>query len=280
MAAKGLYSCMNLNNEEHPRWLKRLAQAGLFSKGIVYSLIGSLALMSAFHIDGQSASKSDKAGAIQYLLEMSGGKIILFLIAIGLLAYSGWRFIQTFLDTEHKGSEPKGIGKRISYFFSGLAYLSVCYLIIKALINGSSGSGGTKSHQLQSLIQHPAGIWIMFAIGLLFAGIGVYQIWYGSSEKYRKHVDIQKLNEKASLSLLRAGKVGYISRGIVWLIIAFLFLKAAFHHNAAEAGDTGMAFSFVQNGPFGTYLLAVLALGLICYGVMNFIRAGFESSVR
>jgi hypothetical protein len=48
------------------------------------------------------------------------------------------------------------------------------------------------------------------------------------------------------------------------------------HHDSAEAGDTSSAFSFVRNGPFGTYMLAGLALGLICYAVLNFIRAGFE----
>jgi len=280
VASLRLYTSMNLEYETSSKWIKPLAKTGLFAKGIVYCLIGLLALMSAFHINGQAAAKSDKTGVIQYLLELSGGKIILLFISVGLLAYSGWRFVQTFLDTEHKGRKPKGIGKRFSYFFSGVTYLSVCYLILKAIIAGSSNSGGSSNLQLQRLMEHPLGILVIVGIGLTFAGIGIYQVWYGSSEKYRKHVNVQELNQKASLSLLRAGKVGYISRGIVWLIIAFLFLKAACHNNASEAGDTGSAFSFIQDGPFGTYLLATLAIGLVCYGVMNFIRAAFENVGR
>ena len=271
---------MNLAYERTPDWIRPVAKTGLFAKGLVYCLIGLLALMSAFQINGQAAAKSDKTGAIQFLLEMSGGKIVLLFISIGLLAYSTWRFLQTFLDTEHKGSRPKGIAKRSSYFFSGLTYLSVCFLVSKAIIAGSSNSGGSSNSQIQGIMKHSLGMWIMVGIGLVFAGIGVYQIWYGSSEKYRKHIDVQKLSQKASLSLLRAGKVGYISRGIVWLIVAYLFLKAAYHHNASEAGGTGSAFSFIQDGPFGSYLLATLALGLICYGVMNFIRAAFENLGR
>ncbi|WP_256010654.1 DUF1206 domain-containing protein [Desertivirga xinjiangensis] len=271
---------MNLAQERSPAWIRPVAKTGLFAKGIVYCLIGLLALMSAFQINGQAAGKSDKAGSIQFLLEMSGGKIVLLFISIGLLAYSVWRFLQTFLDTEHKGSRPKGIAKRFGYFFSGLTYLSICFLTVKAIIEGSSDSGGSSNSQIQSLMKHPLGMWVMVVIGLIFTGIGVYQIWYGSSEKYRNHVDVQKLSQKASFSLLRAGKAGYISRGIVWLIVSFLFLKAAYQHNASEAGGTGSAFSFVQEGPFGTYLLAALALGLICYGVMNFIRAAFENLDR
>ena len=271
---------MNLPSDTNSNWIKPLAKTGLFAKGVVYCLIGLLAFMSAFRINGQAADKSDRTGAIEYLLDMSGGKIILLLISIGLLAYSCWRLVQTFLDTEHKGSQAKGIGKRISYLFSGLTYLSACYLIAKVILSGKSDSGSSSNQQVQNLMQHSWGMWLMIGIGLVFAGIGIYQIWYGSSEKYRKHVDVQELNKKASISLLRAGKVGYIARGIVWLIIAFLFIKAAFHHNASEAGGTGSAFSFVQNGPYGTYLLALLALGLICYAVMNFIRAAFEDFGR
>lgn len=272
-----LYNSMDLAYRRTSNWIKPLAKTGLFAKGIVYCLIGLLALMSAFQIQGRAPARSDKTGVIQYLLEFTGGEVILLLLALGLLAYSGWRFVQAFLDTERKGTETKGIGKRLTYFFSGLTYLSICYLIVKGILAGSPNSGGASRSQLQDLMGHPFGAWLMAGIGLVFAAIGVYQIGYGSSEKYRKHVNLQKLSQKASVSLLRAGKIGYIARGVVWLIIAFLFMKAAYHHNASEAGDTGSAFRFVHGSPFGTYLLAILAFGLICYGVMNFIRAAFEN---
>lgn len=254
-----------------------MAKVGLFAKGIVYCLIGLLAFMSAFHIGGQSASKSDKSGLVQYLLQQPLGKIALIIISAGLLCYSIWRFMQTFLDTEHKGKEPKGLGKRFSYFFSGVAYLSVSFIAIKAVLENSANSNGkSRADMVQSLLEKPWGVWVLIAQALVLSGIGIYQVWYGFSEKYKKHVDAQELDQKTSYSLLKAGKIGYIARGIVWLLIAFLLFKAITHHNASEAGDTGTAFSFVQNNPYGTYLLAILAIGLICYGVMNFIRAAFE----
>jgi hypothetical protein len=76
--------------------------------------------------------------------------------------------------------------------------------------------------------------------------------------------------------LLRAGKVGYISRGVVWLVIAFLFLRAAFYAVASKAGDTAEAFRFIESSPLGSPLLGLLGLGLIAYGVFNFIRARYE----
>jgi hypothetical protein len=74
-----------------------------------------------------------------------------------------------------------------------------------------------------------------------------------------------------------AGKIGYVARGIVWLVIGWLFTKAAFHKNSSEAGDTSEAFGFLAEASYGSYLLAGVGLGLICYGIFNFIRVRYET---
>lgn len=257
-------------------WIKPIAKFGLAAKGTVYSLIGLMAFMAAFNIADQSSQKANKAGLFNEILDQPAGKIILIVVALGVFSYSIWRFIQAFLDTENKGNKLKGLAKRFTYSFSGLTYLAFSLLAAKRVL-GQKESGGSNSKGFaEDILNQPAGQWLLGLVALVLAGIGVYQIWYGFSEKYCKHVDEQELDEKASHSLLRAGKIGYIARGIVWLVIAFMSLKAALHSNSSEAGDTSSAFVFVENSAYGNYLLAALGLGLICYGVMNFIRAGFE----
>ncbi|MFD2164051.1 DUF1206 domain-containing protein [Paradesertivirga mongoliensis] len=267
-----------MNLKTSSSWIKPIAKLGLAAKGIVYCLIGLLAIMSAFHLGGQTSEKTNKEGVFQFILEQPAGKLILAVITLGLFCYAVWRFLQTFLDTERKGSNAKGFAKRFSYFFSGLTYLALAFFSLKFVLNGRKGGGGGSSQKdtVSDILNQPFGQWLLGIVALIIAGIGVYQIWYGNSEKYRKHVDLQELDHDAARSLMRAGKIGYISRGIVWLIIAFLFLKATLNNKASEAGDTASAFGFVEQSSFGTYLLAALGLGLICYGVMNFVRAVFE----
>lgn len=76
--------------------------------------------------------------------------------------------------------------------------------------------------------------------------------------------------------LLVSGKIGYVVRGIVWLLLSYLMIRAAIHSNAGEAGDTGKAFSLVENNTMGSYFLAAIAIGLILYGLFTFIRARYE----
>lgn len=122
----------------------------------------------------------------------------------------------------------------------------------------------------------PFGPVLVGACALLLAIIGGYQVYYGLSEKYRKHVQKLSLQSNHSSLLLLSGKAGYISRGVVWLVIAFLFLRAAIFTSSSEAGNTGKAFQFIETSPFGSPLLAVLGIGLSAYGVFNFVRARYE----
>ncbi|HEY0057419.1 MAG TPA: DUF1206 domain-containing protein [Pedobacter sp.] len=263
-----------MNNK--PSWIKTVAKFGFAAKGTVYCLIGLLAFMSAFHLGGQTSDKTDKNGVFEFITDQPAGKIILAVLTLGLLCYSIWRFLQAFLDTDSKGSDAKGIAKRFTYFFSGLTYLFFFYLSLRFLLDNRKAGGDSKQDMVQQVLQQPAGQWLLGIVAAILAAIGVYQIWYGNSEKFRKHVNLQELDENASVSLMRAGKIGYISRGIVWLVIAFLFSKAAINSRASQAGDTSSAFAFIQQTTYGSYLLAALGLGLICYGVMNFVRSAFE----
>lgn len=255
---------------------KPIAQAGLMAKGVVYCLLGLLAFMAAFNINGQSASKADTAGVFDFVYEQTGGQVMLGIIALGLFSYAIWRGIQAFGDSEHKGSDTKGIASRARYLFSGAAYASLAIYAVNILFSSASSSGDNKQDIAQELLSKPFGQWLVGIAAAILFGVGLYQIYYGLSEKYRNHVQRVGRSSNKKLLLL-AGKLGYVARGIVWLLIAWLFANAAVHSNSSEAGDTSKAFKFLEHVSYGTYLLGAVGLGLICYGAFNFIRAKYEN---
>lgn len=255
---------------------KPIAQAGLTAKGIVYSLLGLLAFMSAFRIKGHSANKTDTSGVFDLVHEQTGGQIILGIIAAGLICYSIWRGIQAFGDQEHKGSNVKGLAIRARYLFSGLVYGYLAFNAIKLLLYNDSGSGDNKQDMAKELLSKPFGQILVGIAAIILLAVGIYQIYYGLSEKYRKHAEKAGHSSNKKI-LLSSGKIGYIARGIVWLLISWLFFKAAINSNSAEAGDTSKAFIFLKQAAYGPYLLAAVGLGFICYGTFNFIRARYEN---
>lgn len=256
--------------------IKPIAQTGLMAKGIVYCLLGIFAFMAAFNIAGQTTNNADKASVFSFIQDQTGGQIMLAVIALGLLSYSLWRGIQTFKDTEHKGNDAKGIFARACYLISGLGYTALAAFAIKMLLTGRSGSGNGRQSMVRDILSKPYGqLLIGIAAGVIII-IGLYQAWYGLSGKYKEHVSKAGGSSDQKI-LLSSGKVGYVARGIVWLIIGWMFTKAAINSNSSQAGDTSEAFSFLADAAYGSYLLGAVGLGLLCYGIFNFVRVKYET---
>lgn len=254
-------------------WIDTIARLGLSAKGVVYSVIGLLIILAVINGRSSSAKEADKGGVFQFIEHLPAGKVLLAIVVIGLICYTTWRFIQAFKKSNHDTS----MGKRLRYISSGLVYGAFSFYGIKFLNGSRSGGESGNKEAAKKVLEFDGGEWLLGAAALILAGIGIYQIYYGLSEKYKKHVSGLNLGEAENRLLLSSGKLGYVARGIVWFILSFLLGKAAMHSNSQEAGSTGDAFQFVGENSYGPVLLFALALGLLCYGVFNFIRARFES---
>jgi hypothetical protein len=259
-------------NNHNLSWVTPIAKAGLTSKGIVYCLIGILVFMAAFEIAGATNTDAGKLGVLKLINQQTGGKVLLGIVAAGLMSYSLWRFMQTFADTDNKGNSAKAIGARLRYLFSGLIYLSIAFLAIKLMFD-ENVVGSSQNKTIRELIAKPYGEYLLGIVAIAIAASGIYQVYYGLSEKFRKHI---KNQSEVNGTVVKAGKVGYTSRGIVWVVISWLFFRAALHSDAAEAGQSIEAFQFIErSGNYGSILLGIVGVGLLCYGVFNLLRGWF-----
>ncbi len=261
-----------------PGWITPLAKAGLTAKGIVYCLVGIIAFMAAFHIGGQSTSGADTTGALRSIEDLPAGKWLLLAVGVGLLCYAVWRVVEAFTHKQQGEKDVKKWGKKARYLLSGLGYLSIGFAAMRIALqsSGGNGSGGSNQTIAAELLSKPMGQWLLGGFALIIAAVGIYQVYYALSEKYKKHVSSMNYSSGASSALIKTGKAGYVARGIVWLIIGWMLLKAAMQAQAAEAGDTAQAFGFLQDSSYGKYLLGLIALGVVCYGIFCFVRAQYE----
>ncbi|SNR53414.1 MULTISPECIES: DUF1206 domain-containing protein [Hymenobacter] len=252
--------------------IRTLARFGFAAKGVVYLLIGLLALLAA---TGQRGGQTaDKKQAVQTLQDLPGGPVLLGLIAFGLLGYIVWRFTQATLDTENKGSDAKGLGRRIGYAASGLLYASLAWYAAQLAWKGSADSSSNGQQTLTAtILSWPAGEWIIMAVGLAIIGTGLYQIYRAYSGKFHKHVNASGLPANQQNIVYRTGQVGYTARGIVMGIIGYFFVQAGRQSSAQAVGTTDEAFDLLAT--MGPGVLAVVALGLMAYGVYMLVQARY-----
>jgi len=253
-------------------WLKRLAQVGLAAKAILYCLLGALALAAALGLGSDTREISRKA-VFLFIEELFLGRALLLTVSAGLLCYCAWRMLQALADTEGKGPGIKGLVYRARYAASGGFYGLLAYVAAKLAVSSSSGSEGIRQEFIGEVLKRPLGQWLLILCAALIALGGTYFIYQGLSEGYRKKIEEAGLGPKAKEVMIRAGKIGYVSRGAVWGIFGYLLARVAL---STRDGAPESAFRFLESTAHGVYLLGSVALGLICYSLFVFIEARFR----
>jgi len=66
--------------------------------------------------------------------------------------------------------------------------------------------------------------------------------------------------------------IGFISKGIIYLVIGILSLLAALNMGGESSG-TNQALTFLKKQPFGQILLLFLGVGLFCYSFWMFVQS-------
>ena len=116
-----------------------LARAGLVARGLVYLIIGVLALKLAL---GDGGKATNQQGALKTIADRPFGKTLLVLVAIGLAGYALWRLIRAAVG---HGAEQRDSGSdRVAALASGIAYGILCVTAVKILTDSSTGSGTPK----------------------------------------------------------------------------------------------------------------------------------------
>jgi hypothetical protein len=204
--------------------IRALARIGFGAIGVVYLLLGGLAIMAVVGIrGGKTASKEQ---VFETVLDLPAGTALLYAVAVGLVGYMIWRITQAVADTEGKGSKPKGLAVRFGYVVSGLLHGGLALIAFKVAMHEQE-DGSRKGAAIAKLMQHPAGQWLLIGLGLTVIAVGVHQFVRAFKGKLRKEIDGSSLTHRQRKVVLWAGHVGTVARGVVMVAVGWLFIGAA-----------------------------------------------------
>lgn len=265
----------------HSDWMDHAVRAGLVAYGVVHLLVAWLALQLAF---GDREGSPSSSGAMQQLAEQPFGQTMVWLVAVGLFLLVLWRGFEAAVGHQQLDGTDR-LRKRLSSAGKAVIYAAVGVSAVRVATGpsassgggkggsgGSGGSGGTDS-MTAKLMDLPAGQAIVVAVGLAIIGYGAYEVVKAWTEKYRKELDSEGTQGQAGTAYLLFGKIGYAAKGVAVGIVGGLFVYAGVTHEAKRSGGLDQALYEVLDQPFGPFLLALIALGIACYGLFCFARA-------
>jgi hypothetical protein len=254
-------------------WVQKLARLGYAAQGTVYLIIGGIAAQAAFTPAKQVEGPQ---GAMGTILEQPFGRVLLGIMALGLAGYVVWRTVQAVMDPEHTGGGFKRAMVRMGYAISALGYATLTVVAVRMIRGTGGGQGGQQQHWTATVMDKPFG---RIAVGLVGAGIaayGIYQIVKAVRSDIGKRLNLEGSAVATRRRVVGLGRAGMAARGVVFCIVGWLVIQAARTYDASKAQGLQGALGTLRQAAYGPYLLVVVALGLIAYGIFQLVKARYR----
>ncbi|MEM8770437.1 MAG: DUF1206 domain-containing protein [Pseudomonadota bacterium] len=252
-----------------------LMRAGYGARGSVYLLVGAIAMFAA--VNGGEAKGS--TGALNFLVRQTFGQVMLAIVALGLFAYTAWRFTDALLDLENEGDDAEGTISRAGQFISGVTHAFLGVSAVTILIKGaqvSSGNGNTAENWSAMVMSQPFGQWLVGIAGATTVAVGIYLFIKAKRTKYKADIRNTPTTEKLAPFV----RFGLFAHGVVLLLIGGLIIFAAVSANPERAAGLGEALQILEQQTYGRIILGVIGAGLASFAVYCGVRAVFGIAPR
>ena len=249
-----------------------LSRAGFVARGLIYGIIGLLAFEVAV---SNSGKLTNQQGALRTVAHQPFGEFLLLLLAIGLGGYAIWRLFRAALG--HGPEDADSTLERLGGLGSGLVYGGLCLASI-ALLTGSSASGpSSKPDQATAgVFDWPGGRWLVGLAGLVMLGVAAYQLVKGVRQKFLEELKTGEMPPALETWVTWIGTIGHVARAVVFGLVGWFLLKAAYEFDAKQAVGLDGALTKLLKAAYGPWLLGLVAAGLIAFAVYSISEARYR----
>jgi len=254
-------------------WVERLGRLGLVAKGVLYAVVGILAIKVAL---GGREESPDREGALQTIAQQPFGKGLLVLLAVGLAGYALWQLARGLLDREGEGEDPKGLAKRGSALARGVWYGALAVLTAERIISAGSGGGSKEKQTTAGVFDLPLGRYLVYGAGLALLGVAAFNGYRAVTGKFKKKLKTAEMSDAEEASATAVGVLGHLARAVVFGLMGLFLLRAAWEYDPKEARGLDGALMELAQQSYGGLLLGAVAVGLMAYALYCFVEARYR----
>lgn len=246
-----------------------LGRAGFLARGIMYIVLGWIALQVAF---GQQGQQADRTGVLHKLSSTPFGAVALWVLVVGFFGMALWRLTEAVYGSRADGR--KGSARLMS-LGRAVLYVVFGYGVLKYAIGAGAPQSSNKQSQdlTATVLKDPGGQALVIVIGLLLIGAGLYLGYNAWKESFRKELELGQLRARTRKAVEWLGRVGGIARGIVFITAGIFLVVAAVHAQPNQAKGIDSSLRVLATTPLGPLLLVLVAIGLIMFGLFSCCEA-------
>ena len=246
--------------------MRFLGRAGFLARGIMYIVIGWIALLVAFR---QTDQQADKTGALHELSSTPFGEVALWVLVIGFLGMAVWRLSEAVFGAS--GAGPPKATTRLASLAKAVLYAVVAWGVLEYAIGvGSPPSSDQQSVDLTATVmRHPGGRITVILTGLAFVGGGIYVGCQAWRARFRDDLLLGEMGTRTKRIVEWLGRVGGVARGIVFMTAGVFLVVAAAEAKPGQAKGIDSALRTLAHTPGGPWLLVLVAIGLVMFGLFS-----------
>ncbi len=254
-------------------FLKQYILLGYAAKGVIYFLIGILAIEAAV-LPEKKAVGTYKA--LKYLSGQPLGSILLCLLAFCLGGYVLRRLVQAVVYPGHSQDFSwTRMLQRTGYIMSSISYAGVAYSAL-SIVFKLGKYNDTINHTVEKLFLHPTGEYLVFVGGMGVIGVGIGYLYGAYSGSYISKFDSSNIDRRLKHFAEWMGKLGIASRGVAFVVTGACLIVASIVSDSNLAGGLQNAFQVLAEQPLGWLWLGLIGSGFIAYSVYMFIAAMYR----
>ncbi|MFZ0266290.1 DUF1206 domain-containing protein [Caulobacter sp.] len=250
------------------------SRLGYAARGLVYLGLGTVVLLAALDLTPRAKGAT---GMLRAWADWPLGGALIGAIGVGLAGFAAWRILQAVFDADRHGRSPKAWAVRAGQAFSGLVYgglaLSAFELLDELEDVGELDEEQSFRHAARTVLDLPHGDALLIAAGLAVFAFAVGNVVQGLMQDFSKRLDC---DDKTCRRVVPLAKAGYGARGLASLPLGVFLVLAGLEARAGEARSWGGALQVIERQPFGSWVLALVAAGLIAFGLFGLVEARYR----
>jgi len=254
--------------------LEGAARLGYAARGLVYVGLGTIVLLAAIDLTPRATGAK---GVLRAWADWPLGFLIIGAVGCGLAGFAVWRALQALFDADHHGASAKGLAVRIGQAISGVIYGGLAFSAFELLDVfedvGEADEEQSAHHLAAAILDAPHGDTLLVAAGLVVLGFGVGNIVQGLMQDFARRLACDARVQRWVVPLAKAG---YAARGLAAIPLGFFLVRAGLEARAGEARSWGQALQTVEQQPFGSWAMGLVAAGLIAFGLFGFVEAAYR----
>jgi Domain of Unknown Function (DUF1206) len=257
--------------ERHPA-LEALTRFGLGGYGVLHLAVAYLTLMI---LTGRPAVEGDQSGAFRVLAAQAWGRVLVWAIAVGLVAMAIWQLVTAIVGD----SVEQGVRRTVDRWVSvarAIVYAALAWTAFKVVAGAPASNAAQQQRATGGVLAHSGGPLLVGLAGVVVVVVGLVIAWYGLTKDFERRLKRSQMSRTTRRTVVLTGQIGYTVKGLAYAIVGVLLVIAAVTFDPSRSTGLDGALRTLADQPDGRVLLGIVALGFAIHGVFCFFQVRFR----